>query len=165
MRASRALREAAIDGLFDASSRCGREGSVRSGERCSRVRMGEVTRSVDSTCSNLNLSLQAMSGRQTSWSVATTMSMTVAMPPRGRGCRRSPWRSGCSCRGRASWKLRSPMVNISQKIRAEPAAGDGDDGVPDQADGGVGQLKLPEALPRGVAVDARGFAASRGEWF
>ena len=39
----------------------------------------------------------------------------------------------------------------------EPAAGDGDDGVPDQADGGVGHFKLPEALPGGVAIDARGF--------
>ncbi len=39
----------------------------------------------------------------------------------------------------------------------EPSAGHGDDGVPDQADGGEGHFKLPEALPGGVAVDARGF--------
>ena len=36
----------------------------------------------------------------------------------------------------------------------EPAAGDGDDGVPDEADGGVGHFQLPETLPGGVAVDA-----------
>src|SRR5208283_1455848 len=29
----------------------------------------------------------------------------------------------------------------------EPSAGDGYDGVPDQADGSVGHFKLPEALP------------------
>ena len=45
----------------------------------------------------------------------------------------------------------------------EPAAGDGDDGVPDQADGGVGHFKLPEALPGGVAVDARGFEHLAGD--
>ena len=39
---------------------------------------------------------------------------------------------------------------------SEPAAGDRDDGVPHQADGGVGHLKLPEALPGGIAIDARG---------
>ena len=40
----------------------------------------------------------------------------------------------------------------------EPAAGDRDHGVPDQADGGEGQLQLPEALPCGEAVNLRGFA-------
>ena len=39
----------------------------------------------------------------------------------------------------------------------KPSAGDGDDGVPDQADGGKRHLKLPEALPCGVAIDERGF--------
>ncbi len=47
----------------------------------------------------------------------------------------------------------------------EPSAGDGDDGVPDQADGGVGHFKLPEALPGGVAIDARGFEHFAGNAF
>src|SRR5271157_4010275 len=45
----------------------------------------------------------------------------------------------------------------------KPSAGDGDDGVPDQADGGEGHLKLPEALPGGVAIDARGFQHLPGD--
>ncbi len=41
--------------------------------------------------------------------------------------------------------------------QGEPGAGDGHDGVPDQADGGVGQLELEQALQAGEAVDAGGF--------
>ena len=47
----------------------------------------------------------------------------------------------------------------------EPSAGDGDDGVPDEADGGVGHFELPEALPGGVAVDAGGFEHLFGDGF
>ena len=43
----------------------------------------------------------------------------------------------------------------------EPSAGDRHDGVPDEADGGVGQLQLDEALQAREAVDAGGLASAR----
>ncbi len=42
--------------------------------------MGEVGRLVLSTCSNLNLSAHAMTGRQMNWSVATMMAIMTARP-------------------------------------------------------------------------------------
>jgi len=41
--------------------------------------------------------------------------------------------------------------------QCEPSTGDRDDGVPHKADGRVRHFELPEALPCGVAIDARGF--------
>ena len=38
----------------------------------------------------------------------------------------------------------------------KPAVGDGDDGVPHQADRRVGHFELPETLPRRIAINARG---------
>src|ERR1700721_3138738 len=52
---------------------------------------------------------------------------------------------------------------------SEPSAGNRDNGVPDQADGGIGHFKLPEALPGRIAVNTRGLdhlaggAFERGE--
>ena len=40
----------------------------------------------------------------------------------------------------------------------EPGAGDAHDGVPDQADGGIRELELEQALDAGEAVDVGGFA-------
>ena len=39
--------------------------------------------------------------------------------------------------------------------KGKPSARDGDDGVPDEADCGVGHFKLPEALPGRVTIDSR----------
>ncbi len=45
----------------------------------------------------------------------------------------------------------------------EPGASDAHDGVPDQTDGGVGQLELQEALDAGEAVDDGGFDELLGD--
>jgi hypothetical protein len=49
-------------------------------EFVSKWSSGELTRLELSTCSNLNLSLQPMRGRQMNWSVATMMATMVMMP-------------------------------------------------------------------------------------
>ena len=64
IRDSRVRAEPAVDRLFDRAQVSRRKLASR-GERCSNASIGEVTRSVDSTCSSLNLSLQAISGRHT----------------------------------------------------------------------------------------------------
>ncbi len=64
------------------------------------------------------------------------------------------WRSGYSCPGRAAGSCAAHGEGLAED-ECEPSAGDGDDGIPDQANGRVGHLKLPETLPCGVAVDAR----------
>ncbi len=109
--------------------------------------MGEVVRLVLSTCSNLNLSDQAMSGRQTNWSMATMMAIMAARPQIM--ARVSPLLGGGLQIGAEAGQAEVAIAEDEHLAghEEEPAAGDRDHGVPDQSDGGEGQLQLPEALP------------------
>jgi len=79
-----------------------------------RVKNSELARCELSTCSNLNLSAQAMTGRQMNWSVATMMAIITAspqiiarvLPLRRRSAGRS--RAGSGSRGRRARTSRMP---------------------------------------------------------
>ncbi len=97
--------------------------------------------------------------------MATTMRMTTAMPAE-EGSDVAGVGGGLHVAAEAG-ELEVAVAHGEHfaEHEGEPAAGDGDDGVPDEADGGVGHFKLPEALPGGVAVDARGFEHLFGDGF
>ena len=95
-----------------------------------------------------------MSGRQMSWSVATTMRMTTAMPA-VMGAHVSIVGGGFKVAAEAG-ELEAAVAHGEHFAgdEGEPAAGYGDNRIPDQADGGVGHFELPETLPGGVAIDS-----------
>ena len=103
-----------------------------------------------------------MTGRQMSWSVATMMAIMVSRP---QAMARVISSAGGGLQIGAEAGEAEVVLAQHEHLAGheeEPAAGDGDHRVPDQADGGVGKLKLDEALPAGEFVDLRRFAQLAG---
>ena len=107
-----------------------------------------------STCSILNFSAHAITGRHTNWSIITITATIVTMP--STIDRVSPLSA-------AAWRYeprpgRRKSPNCSQAIRKNQRSGDRHHGIPNQADGGEWQFDLKKTLPPVKTVNRGGLA-------
>ena len=152
----RASRRSAASRLPRAGASRARAYRDRSRERRSSSRESATAASRKaSTCSNLNFSLHAITGRQTTWSISTITAIIVLNP---QTIARIVARIGRGLQIRAQAgqaKVAIPQHEHLARHQKEPAARHRHHGVPDQPDGGVGQLQLHELLPPAQAVHPR----------